>query len=387
LVALPECNGGAIEVAEDVTVAKRMLRAHQYDLLILDVALPIRHGEDAVPQGGLDLLQEVLERDIYNKPIHIVGLTAFRDTLDIAGARFGEDLWSVILYESASEDWFDKLKKKIRYIFLAKAGALKNLAFETNLCIITAVRDPEFEAVLRLPWSWVAEDRPSDCSVYHRGRYMRGGHECTVIAACAPRMGMAATAALAMKMIMAFRPRYIALVGMLAGVKGQCNMGDIVVADPAWDYGSGKHHIKDGSQIFSSLPHQLPLDSFIRGSVVRLSENTKFLHALRDNWPGRKPDTILKMHPAPVACGAAVLADETIVDGLIKEQNRKVAGIDMETYGLMVAADESSYPIPKAFCVKSVCDFANPEKDSNWQAYACYTSASVLKELAENYLG
>jgi nucleoside phosphorylase len=386
LANLPECDADNLDTAEDSTSAKRLLKERQYDLVILDIALPSRVGEDPVPTGGIDLLVELLDRDIYTKPMHIVGLTAFRETLDLAGARFGEDLWSVVFYEPTSDEWFEKIQKKVRYISLAKSGALNKPEYETNLCVVTAVSDPELLAVLRLPWEWKEDIRPSDCTVYHRGKYKRDGEECSVVAACAPRMGMTAASVLSMKMILTFRPRYIAMVGMLAGVRGQSNMGDVVAADPAWDYGSGKHHMRDGARVFSPHPHQLGLDSFIRSNLFRVSQDTQFLHELRERWPGQKPDTVLKVHVAPVACGAAVLADEKIVNELIKEQNRKVAGIDMETYGVMCAADESPYPIPKAFCLKSVCDFANPDKDSNWQAYASYTSASVLKALAEEYL-
>lgn len=56
-------------------------------------------------------------------------------------------------------------------------------------------------------------------------------------------MGMPAAASLAMKMIMTFRPAFVGMVGVAAGVKGRTNFGDVIAADPTWDYGSGKHAV------------------------------------------------------------------------------------------------------------------------------------------------
>jgi hypothetical protein len=47
------------------------------------------------------------------------------------------------------------------------------------------------------------------------------------------------------------------MCGICAGVKGKVNIGDIVFADPVWDYQSGKFIKEDGVAKFSISPHQL----------------------------------------------------------------------------------------------------------------------------------
>src|SRR5690606_25772505 len=77
-----------------------------------------------------------------------------------------------------------------------------------------------------------------DDTVYFRGEVERSGQKGRVIAAAAAEMGIAAATALATKVIIGFRPRYLFMAGIAAGVEG--NAGDILIADESWDYGSGK---------------------------------------------------------------------------------------------------------------------------------------------------
>lgn len=54
--------------------------------------------------------------------------------------------------------------------------------------------------------------------------------------------------------------------------------------------------------------------------------------------------------------------------------------------GVFAAVEESLLPQPEAFSLKSVCDFADDEKDDRFQAYAAYTSANALRLFVEKYL-
>ncbi|HNP84286.1 MAG TPA: hypothetical protein PKN47_22720 [Nitrospira sp.] len=374
-----------VESARDATSAKRLLRDAQYDLLVLDIALPDRQDSQPKKDGGILLLDEVLRRDIYKTPRHIVGLTGYQDILDTSGPKFAEDLWLILLYEPSSDAWIEQLQRKVRHILLTEQKSPTTSDYLTQLCIVTALQDPELKAVLRLPWSWQKRQLQNDTTIYHRGYYTRDGRTHDVVAAAAPRMGMTWAAALSMKMISVFRPRYIAIVGILAGMRGQCELGDIVVADPGWDYGSGKYLRKDDGNQFEIAPYQIALNSSIRGKLSSLAQEGEVLDEIRHGWQGNSPKTILKMHLGPVGSGAAVLADSTICED-VKKQHRKVIGIDMETYGVLAAAEESQTPQPKAFAIKSVSDFADHEKNDDFREYAAFTSAMCLKLFAERFL-
>ena len=97
------------------------------------------------------------------------------------------------------------------------------------------------------------------------------------------------------------------------------------------------------------------------------------------------PENVLRMRIGPIASGAAVLADPEVASSVI-DQHRKLLGIEMESYGVMLAAQESSLPVPKAFSLKSVSDFGEPDKNDDHHQYACYTSATALKIFVERFL-
>src|ERR1019366_10367222 len=98
----------------------------------------------------------------------------------------------------------------------------------------------------------------------------------------------------------------------------------------------------------------------------------------RQNWQGRKTDTALRMHIGPVASGASVLEDEKIAESIVL-QHRKLIGIEMEGYAVLAVAEEAPLPQPKAFVIKSVCDFADTEKNDDCREYAAYTRAAALR--------
>ena len=381
LQGVPQCPAEGIDNARDVTEAKRLLRNNYYDLLILDIALPERSDVLPSPEGGIRLLEEVLDRDIYKKPRDIVGLTAFPEVREAAGPRFAEDLWLVIQYDASSDSWVEQLQRKVRHIVLAKQSGDAIVPHGAFLCVITAVQDPELAAVLRLPWNWTYRDLPADGTVYHHGHFLRAGERKELIAAAAPRMGMTAAAVLSMKMIHAFRPRYLAMCGMTAGFRDKCEPGDIIAADPGWDWGSGKWR----TDVFCPAPHQIGLNSFLRGKLSHMARDERALDEIRHGWMGHKARTTLRMHLGPVASGAAVIAQAGIPE-LIKQQNRNVLGIEMETYGVFAACDECSLPQPKAFSLKSVCDFGDADKNDEYQDYAAYTSAAALQIFVERFL-
>lgn len=385
LLAVPGCSAEAIDNARDGVEARRLLIENQYDLLVLDIALPERSNELPSPDGGIRLLEEVLERDIYNKPRDIVGLTAFPDIRESAGRRFAEDLWLVIQYDPSADSWEEQLRRKVRHILVVKRGAGAIPGYESYLCVVTALPKPELSAVLELPWGWEPLELPGDGTMYHGGTVVTRGSREKVIAASASRMGMTAAAVVTMKMITAFRPRYVAMCGIAAGFPGKCSLGDILAVDPGWDYGSGKWKLQGKTPVFLPAPHQIGLDSFTRGKLSLMAQDGGILDEIRRRWSAAEISTVLRMHLGPVASGAAVIAEPGISE-LIKRQHRDAFGLEMETYGVFAACEDCSLPQPKAFSLKSICDFANAKKADAYQSYAAFTSAAALQVFVERFL-
>jgi nucleoside phosphorylase/CheY-like chemotaxis protein len=384
LTAVNGCSLDDIDVARDAQGAKQLLRVNPYDLLILDISLPPTSDKDPVADGGLLLLDEIIEREIYINPREVIGLTAYADVEARASEKFEGDLWRVLHYDITSNDWVEQLQRKMRHILAAKKAGNSVPSYETDLCIITALQKPELSAVLNIPWGWAELPIESDATQYHRCQVASKDKTLTVTAASASRMGMPAAAVLAMKMITTFRPRYLVMVGITAGIRGQVELGDIIAADPSWDYGNGKRTLADSKPAFYAAPHQINLESFLRSKLQKLSQNTAALSAIRSEWRTKSPP-LLSLHLGPLASGAAVLEDPGITED-IRGQHRKVLGVEMEAYAVFAAAQEASLPQPSVFVLKSVCDFADTDKNDNYQDYAAYTSASALRVFVESYI-
>jgi nucleoside phosphorylase len=279
----------------------------------------------------------------------------------------------------------EQLQRKLRHLQLASRPDIQIGEYEKYLCIQTALHTPEFEAIRRLSWDWKPLDQGVDGTIYYSGTLLKKGQAQPVVAACAPRMGIAAAAALASKMIYTFRPRYLAMAGIAAGIRTECEIGDVILADPVWDWGSGKIISQEGGQRFHQAPHQISTNSFVRGKGALMAGDGASLDEIRRGWSGPKPGNALRMHVRPMASGAAVLADTSTFSEL-KAQHRKLTGIDMEAYGVYSAAEEASLPQPSVFAIKSVCDFADERKNDDYQAYAAYTSAEALRIFVERFL-
>ncbi len=252
------------------------------------------------------------------------------------------------------------------------------------MAIMTALEAVELQAVLNLPGKWKEKSFKGDSAIYHCGVFTRSGKRMRVVAAATGDVGMPATAVLAMKIVERFRPRYLAMAGIAAGVEG--NFGDILIADQSWDYGAGKVTAVAGSgSRFAPSPSPLPLDPVLKARLGQFRLDGKMLAGISGKWPGTRPRFELSAQIGPIASGASVVADRTVMEDIVR-RNRKVIGVEMETYAVFVAAAHCREPRPAAMSVKSVCDFGDSAKGDDYQRYAAYTSARFLYEFALEHL-
>ena len=370
---------GDIDVAQTGVDARNRLSETSYDLLILDIALPMRAEEAPDREGGIKLLTELSDRPIFKLPQSVVGLTGFEDLHKEFVDQFRSKLWTLELYDSANAGWVERLKAKARYI-IARAEQKPELQFGCDLCVVTALQAPEFQALRSLNWGWGPPASLDEVGYYYEGGFESGGRRRTAFAAAAPRMGMVATAILSTKVILKFRPRLLIMVGICAGVQGNSGMGDVLVADPSWDWQMGKY--VDGQ--FYISPDHIDIPTAVGERFVQLSEDKQLWFEIYNSFQGKKPDNLPTVKVGPVTCGSAVLADKSLLKE-IKAQHRKLLGVDMELYGMYAAARDCSQPGPITFGIKSVCDFADQKKNDDFQAYSAHVAARALSVFCERY--
>ena len=378
-------NLGTLELvsAEDGFAARKAMRTTKFDLLILDILLPWRAGDDPTADGSSKLLNSVIEDETLIPPRQVVGLSADPAAAAAAGSDFAAKTWTVLGFDRTSNSWLEAIKSSLLYL-LAQSDRVEEYGYD--VMIISALRDPEMNAVHRLPWNWQAEEPLDDTTFMRRGSFVSNGSSYSVVTAVSDRMGMVSAAVLATKMIGKCRPRYCVMVGICAGIEAETRLGDVVLADPSWDYQSGKRiKEKDGTHKFKIDPHQLPVSLVIRSRIKQLALDKAALAAIRDERDDQ-PAHELRVLPGPMATGSAVISDEDLIAEIKDSQHRKVIAIEMEAYGLASAAHNAGMPKPTAFCLKSVSDFADQKKDDSAQKYAAHTSARVTQVFFERYM-
>lgn len=247
-----------------------------------------------------------------------------------------------------------------------------------DVAIVCALRTPELEMVLKTgePPSW--QRLPTirnDSHIYQHTVYTtRAGNQLRVVAAAPNQMGLAASAVLATKMILRFRPKLVAMVGIAAGVKSESQgFGDILAAEHTFDYGAGKVATEEGKLVFKPDPKPLDIDPGLNSLLTDWQTNETELAAIRRSWPGVKPRTALTLHVGPLGSGAAVIDNREPVNE-VKAHWRKLIGVEMEAYAVHRACRDALNPAPLYLCLKSICDFAENKAD-DWQPYAAFTAA------------
>jgi nucleoside phosphorylase/CheY-like chemotaxis protein len=371
-----------IQVAQTGSDARRALTETVFDLLILDIALPMRAGDTPDRRGGLKLLQEVLDRQIFKLPQSVFGLTGFEELYDELAGYFHSQAWTLDYYSSSDQSWSDRLRAKANYI-IARSTQCDRPRFETDLCVITALHSPELAALRRMDWNWSSAISLDEIGYYYEGKIsLDGDKKISVIASAAPRMGMVSSAILSTSMIVKFRPRMLAMIGICAGVKGHCQIGDVLIADPSWDWQMGKI-LSNGT--FQIGPDQIGVETAVTQRFVQLADDKALWLGMYENFPGKKPDNLPTARVGPVACSSAVIADAELLHEIRDGQHRKLLGLEMELYGMYAAARDSSRPKPIAFGIKSVCDYADSKKSDDFQNYSAHVSAGTLAAFCQKY--
>jgi len=388
LRTLPQINDDMLYYASNAQAARDLLSGAHFDLLILDVVLPARGLTRASSEVGLRLLTEVVSGDKrIITPTHIIGITAHEELMEEAAREFSSRLLTLSLYDESSDEWKLGLVARAKHVALSLSSKPQAQPdYDCDLAIVCALQSPELNAVLSLPWNWLQDSLPHDDTIYYRGKVELNGEVFSIAAASAERMGMCAATVLSCKLITGFRPRYLAMTGIAAGVVGKCNYGDVLIANEAFDHGNGKFAVdENGDVVFLPSPHHINISNGLSNKLKLFRNDRSVADTIRNSWQGATVDHLLSMKFGPLASGAAVHADNRTIKDLLGRQ-RDLIGLDMESYGVMVAASDAPEPRPECLIMKSVVDFGGSDKDDRFHHYAAFTSAQALKAFSERFI-
>lgn len=361
--------------------AKRELSKTKYDVLLLDLILPNHVDTSPEENGGINLLREVLSLEtLYKMPRRVFILSEFDEAIQRVNNILHELSFTVIKYDATSDEWRSRLKNYIERIIQMEIEDAKD--YDYDAAIICALENPELDEVKHLPFNWSPYNVLGDSTDYFVGAF--NGKK--LICAASYEMGLSSAAILATKTISTFRPRYLIMTGIAGGVdNNELHFGDVIVADPCFDYESGKKICENGKSVFKPDYRPIRLDNAINQMIRRLAARREKLDAIKETCTYDKPNYPLQVKIGHFGSGASVLSDETVI-ARVKEHNRKFLGFDMEAYAVMLSGMLSSAPKATSIVMKAVSDFGTG-KDDKYQKYAAYTSARVLQCFLEEIWG
>lgn len=353
--------------------ARTKLKNKKYDLVILDLALPKLATSTPCQETGLELLTEIIDHDTLYEPKKIFCLTGIKDISEDYKEIIEDKLVTLHEFDFGSERWKGPLTSEIERQ-LRPQVLQEILDYDIDFLIIMALKEPELSELLKLNLNWSKPEQIDDTSYVYRGKI---GDQ-TIVASSLPRMGSTSSAIITTKLVNRFRPRYVLMGGICAGIKEQTKLGDLILASSSWNWETGKWMTYEAEKKFKIEPFHINIDPSISTIFDVNLSNDMELMTIYSKYKDDKPDNIPSFRVGPIGCGSSVVGNQEIINE-IQEQDRKVLGIEMESFGVYYACHLANQPKPKFFCLKSVCDFADENKNNNFQRYSSYMSAKLLE--------
>jgi nucleoside phosphorylase/CheY-like chemotaxis protein len=403
-----------IQTADCFSSAQRQLTDRFFDIVILDLMIPVTPTGEARLETGKDLYRSIRTSQ-FPKPFHVVGLTsaATGDVDDIFKSEPGLNIQRF----DESGIWLGELVERVDFVLGAKSGLLNHLgnSFGIDVLIITARKGNEYDPIYgRLEWHGARSTSDSRLAGRHNafGRVaLRDGKVLSVGLVCLDEMGLSHSAALVSSMIAMYRPRYLAMLGMCCGLKklphpngdadrARTKLGDIVVASQTYCWEEGKYSDAEiaGSTFFNNrATHKQPdiefwrrVNRFLDQEGTRIeSEIEEFyksanLKKVRSGLRGGvKFRTNGLIHKWPMVSGPCVVDSATLIEE-IETRFPQAFALEMEAHSIYSAADCCIGAAPNVLVIKGVADFGDGTKAKALQPLASAASFDVFKAILES---
>ncbi len=361
------------------------IRTVKYDVLILDLIVPDRIGEEA---NNNDCIQEISTRNDINKPTCIIVLSQFDDHIKVQKETNSGLALAFIKYEQDSKDWENELRKKITFVNEIKISINQQQSQENEYdALIICALSEEFEGV-KSAWSnvtWTQIKRDKYPYVIQTAKVPTSTGVISVMLACVNKAGVQGTSSICAALLSTYSIKHIFMTGICAAIKdNDVSLGDICIMRSALHHNTGKLKTQDNgsASLTPEIIHENASESLLN-SLAQINLSTladsvtrelkeKNLFSSRQN---------IRIHHSDNITTSFVVADNKYAQDF-KLSSRKIDCVDMECYGLYGTAKQFNN---KAICIKSVTDFADVEKGDNFHKQCCYSSAFLLYKLIVNH--
>lgn len=183
-------------------------------------------------------------------------------------------------------------------------------------------------------------------------------------------MGNTEAAARTARAVAEFKPRCVLMVGIAGGIKSQVKLGDVIVADQIFYYELAKQKA-DGKQDRRTRVIQVNRQLLDRAHHY---DNLAWADKIGVSRPDGATTSPHPVHFGPIAVGEKVVVDPGLITAL-QQLHSKMLGVEMESYGVAAAVGDSKEQ-PAFLSIRSVCDYADQNKNDGWHGYAAAAAAA-----------
>jgi nucleoside phosphorylase len=215
-------------------------------------------------------------------------------------------------------------------------------------------------------------DKEHKIDYYHTRIQNTLGEPLTIHVSYSPDTGPLEAALHLKPLLKKFRPRFAAMTGICAGDKRRVKLGDLIVADRAYVYDSGKFIIDEYGK--RKQLHE--------ADVYHVSPKIRNFIGMFEQWKSL-------VEPPEPACYIGAMASGNAVrdDNLFDEAQfpvRDTLAIDME--GAAFYRTVEDFPEMSALLVKGVSDYADGQKDDSFHERAATVSATYILAFIQQYV-
>ena len=241
-----------------------------------------------------------------------------------------------------------------------------------DFAIVTALPIERDALLRRLEGREVVQD-DFEPLTYYRGHISvpATGEYYEVVVVMLLGMGNDEAAVSTVRVIERWRPAYVLLVGIAGGVPGKVALGDVVISDFVYYYEPAKR-TPNGDQ---RRPQQFLSDRLLYGRALAY-EAGEWRSDITIARPGAAQADVPfpRAYFGAIGSGEKVIVDARALSLLLKECPRLLA-VAMEGAGVARAAAQQPHP-PPFIEVRGICDYANEQKNDDWQPFAAEAAAA-----------
>ena len=231
----------------------------------------------------------------------------------------------------------------------------------------------------------------NDSTIYYQGLAKGKNKSLKVLIPFPYSQGLEAVSSLTTKVVSKFRPKYLFMIGICAGNKNICKIGDVIIADKSLNYqGVVEIERKDENKDKKFMHNLYSINGHLKNQL-ELYTHSSIFKSIQDTYPNRdKIETNLTAHIGLLVTGSSLLRSSTIMQE-INDIYVGVKGLDMETYGLYYSATQvfKDYA-PNFLSIKGVSDYGDGTNHklslSERRNYSLYTSTNTMMNFIQNYI-